>query len=54
MRKKKCSEVYLEVRRTNLEAVSLYKKIDFTHNRLLERYYQDGESASLMIKQLSE
>ena len=54
MRKKKCSEVYLEVRRTNLEAIGLYNKLDFTHNMILEKYYQDGEAASLMVKQLSE
>lgn len=54
MKERKCSEVYLEVRRTNLEAIGLYNKLDFTHNMMLERYYQDGEAASLMVKELSE
>jgi len=52
MRKGGCKEVFLEVRVTNEEAVSLYKKLSFLVNGTMQGYYKDGESAYLMAQTL--
>jgi ribosomal-protein-alanine N-acetyltransferase len=46
------TEVYLEVRVSNVVAVNLYKKFGFTIIQVLPEYYLDGEDAYLMAKQL--
>ncbi|MDI9643592.1 MAG: ribosomal protein S18-alanine N-acetyltransferase [Candidatus Verstraetearchaeota archaeon] len=38
----------LEVRKSNLEAKSLYEKFGFKKKGEVERYYQDGECAEVM------
>ncbi|MHA1944415.1 MAG: GNAT family N-acetyltransferase [Candidatus Thorarchaeota archaeon] len=45
------SEFFLEVRKTNEEAVSVYEKLEYTVRRVLRGYYRDGEDAYLMVKQ---
>jgi ribosomal-protein-alanine N-acetyltransferase len=45
-------ECYLEVRRSNTAAVSLYKKMAFDVERRLRNYYADGEDAYVMSTKL--
>jgi len=44
--------VVLEVRKSNLKAISLYKKFGFTEEKILSKFYPDGEDAIYMIKNL--
>ncbi|MDH7555767.1 MAG: ribosomal protein S18-alanine N-acetyltransferase [Candidatus Methanosuratincola sp.] len=48
------SEIYLEVRQSNLPAIQLYRKLGFRAVRVLEGYYRDGENAYLMVANLEE
>jgi ribosomal-protein-alanine N-acetyltransferase len=48
MAKKKCAEAYLEVRVSNVGAISLYKRLGFTITSKIEFYYRDGEAAYVM------
>lgn len=41
--------VKLEVRVSNTAAIKLYEKVGFRKNKLLRRYYMDGEDGYLMI-----
>jgi ribosomal-protein-alanine N-acetyltransferase len=41
-------EMMLEVRMTNVPAIKLYEKMEFTRIRSLESYYRNGEDALLM------
>ena len=43
-----CSELYLEVRCSNNDAVKLYEKLGFVIKQKLQTYYRDGEDAYLM------
>jgi ribosomal-protein-alanine N-acetyltransferase len=45
-------QCYLEVRVTNQEAISLYKKLDFEVARTVHGYYADGEDAFVMSVKL--
>lgn len=45
-------QCYLEVRITNQEAISLYKKLGFEVARTIHGYYADGEDAFVMSKSL--
>ena len=45
-------QCYLEVRVTNQEAISLYKKLDFEVARTIHGYYADGEEAFVMSVKL--
>jgi ribosomal-protein-alanine N-acetyltransferase len=45
---KKSDELYLEVRRSNNEAIKLYEKLGFIIKQRLKAYYRDGEDAYLM------
>ncbi len=45
-------EVTLEVRESNVAAIHLYKNLSFFVAKTLERYYNDGESALVMVKEL--
>ena len=44
----RCSELYLEVRCSNNDAVRLYEKLGFSIIHRLKAYYRDGEDANLM------
>ena len=48
----KAKECYLEVRESNLSAVSLYSKLGFETARTIRNYYADGEDAFVMAMQL--
>lgn len=43
------TEFFLEVRRTNMDAIAVYEKLGYTVRRVLRGYYRDGEDAYLMI-----
>ena len=46
-----CSYAYLEVRKSNEAAISLYKKFGFVKNGVRKRYYPDNnEDAIIMFK----
>ena len=45
-------QCYLEVRITNQDAISLYKKLGFEITRTIHGYYADGEDAFVMTKNL--
>lgn len=40
----------LEVRKSNISAISLYEKTGFTKITIKEKYYDDGEDAIFMVK----
>ncbi|MGN6629402.1 MAG: GNAT family N-acetyltransferase, partial [Candidatus Nitrosocosmicus sp.] len=50
---RKGDEIYLEVRSSNLPAISLYEKLGFQTKSLLKSYYRDGEDANLMALDLT-
>ncbi|HXT84287.1 MAG TPA: N-acetyltransferase [Verrucomicrobiae bacterium] len=50
---RKGDEIYLEVRTSNLLAISLYEKLRFQTKSVLKSYYRDGEDANLMALDLS-
>jgi len=50
---RKGDEIYLEVRTSNLPAISLYEKLGFQTKSILKSYYRDGEDANLMALELS-
>jgi [ribosomal protein S18]-alanine N-acetyltransferase len=50
---RKGDEIYLEVRTSNLPAISLYRKLGFQTKSILKSYYRDGEDANLMALDLS-
>jgi ribosomal-protein-alanine N-acetyltransferase len=52
MRAYGAKQCYLEVRVTNQEAISLYKKLDFEVTRTIHGYYADGEDALVMTVKL--
>jgi ribosomal-protein-alanine N-acetyltransferase len=52
LRMKGCTEVFLEVRISNIEAVNLYKKLTFEVLSSLDGYYRDREAAYLMALDL--
>jgi len=43
------SEYFLEVRKGNEDAVSVYETLGFSVRRVLRGYYRDGEDAYLMV-----
>ena len=45
---RQCSELYLEVRCSNNDAVILYEKLGFSIIQRLKAYYRDGEDAYVM------
>lgn len=49
----KVSEYYLEVRKSNTPAISLYRKLGFKTVNIIPRYYHNGEDAYLMARTAS-
>lgn len=49
---KDCEIALLEVRKSNLAAISLYRKFGFRTVRVRPRYYKNGEDALLMQRHL--
>jgi len=50
---RQCSELYLEVRCSNNDAVRLYEKLGFSITQRLKAYYRDGEDAYVMAVELA-
>ncbi len=50
---RKGDEIYLEVRTSNIPAISLYEKLGFQTKSVLKSYYRDSEDANLMALDLS-
>ncbi|MGN6347161.1 MAG: GNAT family N-acetyltransferase [Candidatus Nitrosocosmicus sp.] len=50
---RKGDEIYLEVRTSNIPAISLYEKLGFQIKSVLKSYYRDGEDANLMALDLT-
>lgn len=50
MRKNRTKIVYLEVRESNKNAISFYEKKGFFKGKIIENYYENHESAYMMIK----
>jgi ribosomal-protein-alanine N-acetyltransferase len=53
-REKAVSTIRLEVREGNTRAISFYKKMEFMVQERIEEYYEDGETALVMIKDLGK
>ena len=47
-----CENITLEVRVSNEKAIALYAKNGFVHSHIRKNYYEDGEDAYLMMKEL--
>jgi len=50
---RQCSELYLEVRCSNNDAVRLYEKLGFSITQKFKAYYRDGEDAYVMANDLA-
>ena len=46
------AKITLEVRESNSAAIHLYEKINYIQEKVLSRYYSDGENAILMVLEL--
>jgi len=51
-RNKEISCVRLEVRESNTRAITFYKRLGFTEKELIPSYYEDGEGAYILVKNL--
>lgn len=47
------SKIFLQVRVSNFKAITLYLNFNFQIERILPKYYHDGEDAYLMSKKLA-
>ena len=45
-------EVYLEVRESNQAAINLYQKLGYNQHKISKHYYNDGESAIIMVAKI--
>ena len=45
-------KVFLEVRESNIPAIALYSSVGFNKISVRKNYYQDGETALVMVKEL--
>ena len=51
-KKNKCKYINLEVKSTNIAAISLYEKMGFVSVGQIKKYYKDNSDAILMTKDL--
>jgi len=49
LKAKRCTYIYLEVRKSNYVAINLYKKLGFKIAGHIPLYYSDGEDAYIMV-----
>lgn len=49
---KNVEKIFLEVRESNLPAIKLYKKASFKNISVRKKYYDDGETAVVMLKEI--
>ena len=47
-----CENITLEVRVSNVVAINLYKSVGFNIVATRKKYYENGEDAYLMLKEL--
>lgn len=52
LKEKKVEKLFLEVREGNLSAINLYKKVGFNQISIRKKYYQNGENALIMVKEI--
>jgi ribosomal-protein-alanine N-acetyltransferase len=52
MRLYNAKQAFLEVRVSNMPAISLYKNLGFKVTRTIKGYYSDGEDAYVMSREL--
>jgi len=52
LRLRDVKEVYLEVRESNQAAINLYQKLGYHQLKISKHYYNDGESAIIMISKI--
>ena len=50
--KTQTQKIFLEVRESNFPAINLYKRQGFIQASIRKKYYQDGENALVMYKEL--
>jgi len=48
----RCQKIFLEVRKSNIQAQNFYRKFGFVHTLTQKGYYHDGEDALLLEKKL--
>lgn len=53
IRENKKEKVFLEVRAGNTPAINLYLKVGFTNLSVRKKYYDDGEDAVVMVKEIA-
>jgi ribosomal-protein-alanine N-acetyltransferase len=54
LKSKKIRKVILEVRTSNIVAKNLYASMGFLETGVKEKYYEDGESAIIMAKEIED
>jgi ribosomal-protein-alanine N-acetyltransferase len=54
MRAYSARQCYLEVGVTNEEAIALYKKFEFRITRITHGYYENGEDAYIMVRNMTK
>ena len=52
LKEKKVEKLFLEVREGNLSAINIYKKVGFNQISIRKKYYQNGENALIMVKEI--
>ncbi len=52
IKSKKISSILLEVRQGNIPAISLYESLGFVEISIRKKYYDDGENALVLKKEL--
>lgn len=51
-KKQNCTRITLEVRKTNIKAIKLYKQLSFIALKKIHNYYEDNMTAIKMMKSL--
>lgn len=52
--KDKANFAWLEVRKSNKDAIEFYKKNKFVEKGEMENYYEDGEAAKIFVRHLAD
>ncbi|MFW9924404.1 MAG: GNAT family N-acetyltransferase [Candidatus Thorarchaeota archaeon] len=52
LRVRDVKEIYLEVRESNQAAINLYQKLGYQSLKISAQYYNDGESAIIMVSKI--
>lgn len=54
IKKENIEKIFLEVKKSNLSAISLYKDRGFLEISIRKRYYPDGSDAIVMVKEIKK